>query len=129
MKKEKRLEEEEERRAKKKKREEKKKLKLNEKRRKAEQRKEKRKEKEANSAAAAARMAGMYVCEVCGLHGLVDDEVNGRFWFGCDEELCQRWYHEECLTDCEKMYVRESLEKGGDKWFCKRCKPWLYEEE
>jgi hypothetical protein len=74
-------------------------------------------------------MAGMYVCEVWGLHGLVDDEVNGRFWFGCDEELCQRWYHEECLTDCERMYVRESLEEGGDKWFCKRCKPWLYEEE
>ncbi|XP_053382064.1 uncharacterized protein LOC123532137 [Mercenaria mercenaria] len=129
IKKEKRLIEEEERRIKRKKREEERELKLKEKKRKADERQEKKKGKCADVHATAVLIANSYVCDVCGMHGGVDDEVNGIFWFGCDEELCGRWYHEGCLTENERMYVQESLEEGGSDWFCKRCKPWLYEEE
>ncbi|XP_053398418.1 uncharacterized protein LOC123557736 [Mercenaria mercenaria] len=70
----------------------------------------------------------IYTCGVCGVRGRKDDEVNGIEWVGCDEEMCLSCFHLDCLSESEREYVRESLADDTD-WYCKMCKPWLYEEE
>ncbi|XP_060575063.1 uncharacterized protein LOC132732603 [Ruditapes philippinarum] len=69
-----------------------------------------------------------FTCAVCGERGRVNDEVNGVMWYGCDDGMCGRWYHEECLGQSENEYLKES-ESDGMPWYCAVCKPWLYEEE
>ncbi|XP_053383335.1 uncharacterized protein LOC128549782 [Mercenaria mercenaria] len=70
----------------------------------------------------------IYTCGVCDVRGRKDDEVNRIEWVGCDEEMCLSWFHLDCLSESEREYVRESLADDTD-WYCKMCKPWLYEEE
>ncbi|KAH3897658.1 hypothetical protein DPMN_021851 [Dreissena polymorpha] len=69
-----------------------------------------------------------FTCGVCCMRGRVLDESKGIVWFGCDEKVCGKWYHFECLHRSEQEYLRESMEEG-ESWYCKACKPWLYCEE
>ncbi|XP_060572179.1 complexin-2-like [Ruditapes philippinarum] len=69
-----------------------------------------------------------FTCAVCGERGRVNDEVNEVMWYGCDDGMCGRWYHEECLGQSENEYLKES-ESDGMPWYCVVCKLWLYEEE
>ena len=71
--------------------------------------------------------AAAYICSVCDEHGSVNDEENGVEWFGCDG--CERWYHDHCLSVSEMWYVMNSLSVERGEWFCKMCKPWVYEFE
>ncbi|XP_053381964.1 uncharacterized protein LOC128549365 [Mercenaria mercenaria] len=72
--------------------------------------------------------AKKFTCSVCGERGRMNDEINGVMWYGCDESMCERWYHEECLSMREREYLLESMSERCD-WFCRQCKPWLYVEE
>ncbi|XP_053395662.1 mitogen-activated protein kinase 7-like [Mercenaria mercenaria] len=72
--------------------------------------------------------AKKFTCGVCGGRGRMNDEINGVMWYDCDESLCERWYHEDCLSVREREYLLESVSERCD-WFCRKCKPWLYVEE
>jgi hypothetical protein len=72
-------------------------------------------------------VASLYVCDACKGKGSPADEENGILWFGCDEETCGLWFHEDCLTQQAKEYLWESMEMD-EVWYCHSCKPWLYEE-
>jgi len=88
-------------------------------------REEKRRRKESSVVDVAAIRAAMYECDVCKERGKKDDERNGITWYGCDE--CDLWFHDDCLSVRELVSVVVSLNEGSD-WFCKGCRPWLYEE-
>ncbi|WAR28587.1 hypothetical protein MAR_014291 [Mya arenaria] len=74
----------------------------------------------------AAVRAASYVCCVCGECGRASDEQNGIEWFGCNG--CERWYHDHCLSKSELLYVINSLRVEQGDWYCKQCRPWVYEE-
>ncbi|KAH3798924.1 hypothetical protein DPMN_152528 [Dreissena polymorpha] len=81
--------------------------------------------KRARVEAVAEAAAAAYLCANCGERGRVDDEERGVEWYGCDG--CECWYHGGCLTQYELMMAVTSL-CDGEKWTCKRCNPWDYEE-
>ncbi|XP_060602883.1 uncharacterized protein LOC132755959 [Ruditapes philippinarum] len=129
MRKNKRLKEKEEREAKKKKEEE---LKNERKQKRIEERDRKQKDKEERIKRRSyteeqIMIASLYVCDACKGKGSPADEENGILWFGCDEETCGLWFHEDCLTQQAKEYLWESMEMD-EVWYCHSCKPWLYEE-
>ena len=74
-----------------------------EERKKKEQEREEEKMKKAVGGCLAHRR---YTCAVCGERGRVNDELNGVMWYGCDESMCGRWFHEECLSQSESILGR-----------------------
>jgi hypothetical protein len=117
----------EERKLKRQKKEEEKQKKTEEKTVKQELKRRQKEEKAREKDTMAERIAASYVCSVCGVHGKIDDEVNDIFWYGCDEDMCGRWYHEGCLSEKEREDIVSSMDDGVN-WYCMMCKPWLYEE-
>ncbi|XP_053379138.1 chromatin assembly factor 1 subunit A-like [Mercenaria mercenaria] len=109
--------ESEEKQIKKQKREEEKRLK-----------EQKRKDEIIKKAVGGRLAAKKFTCGVCGETGRMIDEMNGVKWYGCEENRCERWYHEECLSLQEREYLTESVNDGSE-WYCRKCKPWLYDEE
>ncbi|XP_060560005.1 axoneme-associated protein mst101(2)-like [Ruditapes philippinarum] len=93
------------------------------------ERRERQKKDEQIRRAVCGRLANRkFTCGVCGERGRMNDELNGVMWYGCDESMCEKWYHEECLSMKERECLRESMEEKSD-WYCGKCKPWLYQEE
>ena len=91
--------------------------------------KEQRKQADCIRKAVGGRLAPKkFTCGVCGERGRLNDEMNDVMWYGCEESVCERWYHEECLSMREREYLAESMDAGSE-WYCKKCKPWLYHEE
>ncbi|WAR19054.1 POGZ-like protein, partial [Mya arenaria] len=66
-----------------------------------------------------------YICAECDGHGCVSDEENGVFWYGCD--VCDRWYHNYCLSVGEVSKAVDSVCNQSD-WVCKLCGSEVYEE-